>query len=390
MAKRTLILGTGALAVGVAFELLNRHQRDYRLIGVIGSPPAASGAFPCRWLGPIAELNKIISECAVQRIVLALQETSESLPTELLIEAQSHRHIVIETASETLEKLTGRVAADGFTESAFLFDGSFRRKPLSSALSRAISLAFAGVGLMISLPLMGMIATAICLDSRGPALFVQDRIGRGGKRFRLLKFRSMTHGTQKRSEWAPDNAEDITRVGALIRKFRLDELPQFMNVIRGDMNIVGPRPHPLSNRELFTLVARNMAHNGAQIPCYSLRQSVRPGITGWAQVSYKYASALDEEIEKLMYDLYYVKHYSPWLDMEIMLKTIKVVLFGHASTPSNTDLQPPPTASTISQTPSDVAPLLASLPREVASETATYRYGSKNVHHLREAGNQGQ
>jgi lipopolysaccharide/colanic/teichoic acid biosynthesis glycosyltransferase len=175
---------------------------------------------------------------------------------------------------------------------------------------------------------MGLIAALIRLESDGPSLFVQERVGLAGRRFKLLKFRSMRDATGVHTEWAGDNVARITKVGRWIRKFRLDELPQFINVIRGDMNLVGPRPHPLSNRDLFILVSRNTPQCGEQIPYYSLRSSVRPGITGWAQVRYKYANGLDEEIEKLRYDLYYIKHYSPWLDLRILLETVKVMFLG--------------------------------------------------------------
>lgn len=328
MAKRTIILGTGGLALKLAAKLSTR--RHYRLIGVIGEGQyAAGGGFPCPYLGRISDLRAIITECRVEKVILALEEESERLPADLLIETQASRRLAIETGTEILEKLTGKLAIESLPKSSILFSNRFRPERWSSALCRTISLVIAAMGFIISLPLMAAIALAVRVDSSGPALFIQERIGRGGKRFKLLKFRSMFHDSGRRSEWALDNDKDITRAGRLIRKFRLDELPQFINVIRGDMNIVGPRPHPVSNRELFTLVARNTPDCGEQIPYYSFRHSIRPGITGWAQVRYKYANDLEEEIEKLQYDLYYIRHYSPFLDIRILFATIKIVLFGH-------------------------------------------------------------
>jgi len=135
----------------------------------------------------------------------------------------------------------------------------------------------------------------------------------------------------KTSEWVRDNGERITRVGRWLRKFRLDELPQFVNILRGDMNLVGPRPHPASNFELLVLVSRNAPEHGEAIPYYSLRSLVRPGVTGWAQVRYRYANDLEEEIEKMRYDLYYIKHQSLWLDLRILFDTAKIVLAGSRS-----------------------------------------------------------
>jgi len=167
-------------------------------------------------------------------------------------------------------------------------------------------------------PLLGLVALMIKLDSRGPVFFVQERVGMAAKRFNLIKFRTMHVVDAPPSEWACDNTERITRVGKWLRKFRLDELPQFFNVIHGDMNLVGPRPHPVSNFELFI----------ENIPYYSLRAVVRPGITGWAQVRYGYANNLDEETEKMRYDLYYIKHLSISFDLRILFDTVKTVLFG--------------------------------------------------------------
>jgi lipopolysaccharide/colanic/teichoic acid biosynthesis glycosyltransferase len=150
--------------------------------------------------------------------------------------------------------------------------------------------------------------------------FVQERVGRGGKPFGLIKFRSMRQADARVSEWARDNESRITRVGKLLRRFRLDELPQFINVLRGEMNLVGPRPHPTCNYQLFL----------ARIPYYGLRAAVRPGITGWAQVRYGYANSLEEELEKMRYDLYYIKHRSLWLDLRILAETAAVVLNPHA------------------------------------------------------------
>ncbi|MGH8127501.1 MAG: sugar transferase [Gammaproteobacteria bacterium] len=330
MTKRTVILGTSKLAQNVATELSTQRQSHSGLIGVVSEQQnVALEGFSCPHLGSLSSFREIIVEHAPKRIIVALEDKYEHLPVDQLVEARARQHIVVETGIDVFEKLTGRVAIESMRGSSVLFSRDFRPKPFALATSRLLSIIIATTGLILAFPLMLGVALAVRIDSRGPILFVQDRIGLGGQRFSLFKFRSMFHTGEERSEWTGDNMDKITRVGKLIRKFRLDEFPQFINVIRGDMNIVGPRPHPLSNRELFVLVARNTPLCGEQIPYYSLRQSVRPGITGWAQVRYKYANGLDEEIEKLRYDLYYVKHYSPFLDIRILFETIKIVLYGH-------------------------------------------------------------
>src|SRR5207249_6419644 len=218
----------------------------------------------------------------------------------------------------------------------------FQPSPFHQAVARATSLAIAVVGLAGSLPVMLLIALAIKLDSPGPVFFVQERAGARGRPFRLLKFRTMRMAVAPCSEWAGDNGDRVTRVGKLLRRYRLDELPQFINILRGEMNLVGPRPHPGSNFALFVTVLRNCPEWCEQIPYYSLRLVVRPGLTGWAQVRYRYANDLEEEVEKTCYDLYYIKHLSLWLDLRILLDTVKTVLAGHGSADAETVPGPAP------------------------------------------------
>jgi lipopolysaccharide/colanic/teichoic acid biosynthesis glycosyltransferase len=177
------------------------------------------------------------------------------------------------------------------------------------------------IGLVCLAPVIGLIALAIKLDSPGPVFLVQDRVGLRGKRFRLIKFRTMHPVDGETPLWFQDSQERITRVGTWLRKFRLDELPQFVNILRGDMNLVGPRPHRVPKFELFAETT----------PYFALRSLVRPGLTGWAQVRHGYASNLEEETEKTCYDLYYIKHMSLWFDLRILFDTVKVVLSGRGS-----------------------------------------------------------
>ena len=232
----------------------------------------------------------------------------------------------------------GKLAIEALTPSNLIFSGDFKKSRLDLAIGRTISLVVSFAGMILLSPLLGLIALLIKLNSPGPVFFVQERVGMAAKRFRLIKFRTMRLVDGPTSEWACDNTQRITRVGKWLRKFRLDELPQFFNVIRGDMNLVGPRPHPVSNFELFN----------ANIPYYSLRSGVRPGITGWAQVRYRYANNLDEEIEKMRYDLYYIKHLSISFDLRILFDTVKTVLFGSQSVDSTERPVAPGAANRIS------------------------------------------
>ena len=234
-----------------------------------------------------------------------------------------------EREADAYEKLTGKIAIEALTPGDVNFGSGFPRRRLAGTLARTISALVAGLALAAALPLMAVIAVAIVLDSPGPVFFVQERLGVHGRVFRLVKFRTMRNDAKAPSEWVKDNGHRITRLGYWLRRFRLDELPQLVNILRGEMNLVGPRPHPAANYALLATVMRNVPETGVQIPLYSLRTLVRPGITGWAQVRYGYANGVVEEIEKLRYDLYYLKHRSVWLDLRILFETFRVVFFSN-------------------------------------------------------------
>jgi exopolysaccharide biosynthesis polyprenyl glycosylphosphotransferase len=331
MAERIVILGTGPLAAKLTAELLALPGGRAMLLGVISEHPEAEPEFGCRHLGSLQDLQSIVADERPQRVIVAMEEQYGRLNADLLLELEADGRVSVETGMDAYERITGKLAIESLTAKAVLFSERFRPSRAALACARAYSLLAAVLGLILFLPLMVLLALAVRLESPGPVLFVQERVGLGGRRFKLLKFRSMRAADGAHSEWAADNESRITRTGKWLRKFRLDELPQFINVLRGDMNLVGPRPHPDSNRRLFILVSRNTPECGETIPYYSLRSSIRPGITGWAQVRYKYANGLDEEIEKLRYDLYYIKHYSLLMDLKILLETVKVVLLGHRS-----------------------------------------------------------
>jgi exopolysaccharide biosynthesis polyprenyl glycosylphosphotransferase len=331
--ERILILGMTPLAVQLVREIEGRPSCGRLVVGVLDdvalSPDySASHLF----LGHLCHLQPVVDELRPHRIVVALAERRGKTPMPALLESYVSRGVVVEDVTEFYERLTGKLALESLTPTSVIASGKFRPSRLQRAFARALSLFIALAALIVLSPLLAFIAIAIKLDSPGPVLFAQKRVGAQGRPFTLLKFRTMQDGRKRRSEWEGDNRDHVTKVGKVLRSFRLDELPQFVNILRGEMNLVGPRPHPVSNLELFTLVARNLNElTGAAIGCYTLRLVVRPGLTGWAQVRYRYANNLDEEVEKLRYDLYYVKHLSPWLDLRILFETVKVVLRGRVA-----------------------------------------------------------
>jgi lipopolysaccharide/colanic/teichoic acid biosynthesis glycosyltransferase/protein involved in polysaccharide export with SLBB domain len=327
--ERILILGLTPLAEQLVEEIERRPGRRV-IVGVLDDGRLVGGGHE-----EVVRLQTIIEKLSPHRLVVALRERRGRTPFGTLLESCIARGVIVEDVVDYYERVTGKLAFESLAPMAVILAGGFRPPRLHQAVARLSSLVVALVALVFSAPILGIVALAIKLDSPGPVFFRQRRVGIGGRPFTLVKFRTMAHGGTRRSEWEGDNRDAVTRVGRFLRSFRIDELPQFLNIIRGDMNLIGPRPHPVSNLELLTLVARNLNElTGAAISCYMLRALVRPGLTGWAQVRYRYANNLEEELEKLRYDLYYVKHLSVWLDLRIALETIKVLRGQKASSES--------------------------------------------------------
>jgi exopolysaccharide biosynthesis polyprenyl glycosylphosphotransferase len=309
--ERVLIVGRSAIAREIIDEIEQRPELRYTVAGVVDDAE---------------NLGRVIEATRPDRIVVALAERRGRLPLYQLLESRA-RGILVEDAVETYEHLTSKLALEALSPSSVIFSRDFQTSRLQLALSRMLSLLAAVVGMITLASVLALIGLLIKLDSRGPVFFIQDRVGRFGRRFKLIKFRTMHPVGQPKSEWERDNGDRITRVGQWLRRYRLDELPQLINVLKGDMNLVGPRPHPVTNLELMILAVRNLSEvSGDAIPFYSLRCSVRPGITGWAQIRYQYANTLEEEMEKIRYDFYYLKHMSVWLDVRILFGTVKKIL----------------------------------------------------------------
>ena len=328
---RALIIGVSSLATDL-IEKLGRHS-GYEVVGVVAERAdndQLGRGLPI--LGALADLDRIVRRARPDLIVVAQTDRRGLLPIRQLLDSQIRGRVSVEDGSAFFERLTGALELATLTPASVLFSQVFQPSRWRLQSTRVLGVVLALVALVAALPLCVLIALAIKLDSRGPVFFVQERLGVFGKPFRLVKFRTMIPAEGETSEWVRDNNQRITRVGDLLRKFRLDELPQLVNIVKGDMNLVGPRPHPVRNGEILTMLARNLCDlSGIDIPYYTLRCLVRPGITGWAQVRYGYANDFAEELEKIKYDLYYIKHVSLGLDLSILLETIRVVVRGRAS-----------------------------------------------------------
>jgi exopolysaccharide biosynthesis polyprenyl glycosylphosphotransferase len=314
--ERVLVLGGGPLARKLIAELTRRSERRQHVVGVVADPgddvPEST-----RRLGCLEELDDVVESVRPGRIVVALASPRGRLPVQSLLDLRM-QGVWIDDGLELYERLTGKLAIESLVPSRLIFSPARRAAWWSRDVGRTLSVVSAAVGLAVCAPLIAVIAVAVLLDSGRPIFFLHERVGLAGRRFHLIKFRTMRPVAGAASEWEQDNRDRVTRVGRWLRAFRLDELPQFWNVLRGDMNLVGPRPHPVTNLALFS----------ERIPYYRLRLAVRPGITGWAQVRYSYANNLEQETEKMRYDLYYIKHMSAWLDLRVLLETVKIMVLG--------------------------------------------------------------
>jgi sugar transferase (PEP-CTERM system associated) len=314
--ERILIVGTGLTARTLAQQIGRQQDFAYRLIGFVEELDETSMIRQHDVLGSAEDIDRIVETRHVDRIVVGLSDRRGRLPTEQLLRAKMSG-VRVEDAATTYERLSGKILVDHLKPSWLIFSDGFRVSLWTRLAKRAFDLVCALVGFVLTLPLMVLTALAIRLESRGPVFYCQERVGENGRSFTLFKFRSMRtdaeHGTPI---WAKSKDDRVTRVGRVIRLTRLDELPQFWNVLRGDMSFVGPRPE----RPFFVKQLE------AVIPFYAARHVVKPGITGWAQVKYRYGASVEDALEKLRYDLYYIKHRSIAFDVTILLDTVKVIV----------------------------------------------------------------
>ena len=322
-AERVLIVGTDEKAIDIARETLSRKHLGFRVIGFLDDDPRLQGVslLNPRVIGTTAQACQLARQHGATRVVVAALDHRGRVSMDSLLECKTSG-IRVQEGSSYYEQLTGKIMVAGLRKSWLIFSDGFvvSRGVLFS--KRLLDIVAALAGLILALPFMALVAVAVRLDSPGPALFSQERVGRARKTFRVYKFRSMKTDAEKDGPvWAKEEDPRVTRVGRFIRKTRLDELPQLWNVLVGDMSLVGPRPE----RELFVRQLLEVS------PYYGQRLVVRPGLTGWAQIKAPYASSFEESIEKLKYDLYYIKNMSLFLDVSILLSTARIVLLGRGA-----------------------------------------------------------
>jgi sugar transferase (PEP-CTERM system associated) len=322
--ERILIVGSGNQAVEVAREVLDRPDAGYRIAGFVGTDTELLGKslINPRVIALTSELDKVVEREGIDRIVVAMGERRGHLPTDELLRLSLAGKVSIEEGASFYERVTGRVSLNMIRPSWLIFSGRGRQARLSAFVQNSVHRLVALLGAILSLPIVAVTAGLIKLDSRGPIFYRQERVGKNGQPFMLIKFRSMRVDAEKEGPvWATKGDDRATRMGRIIRKSRLDEIPQFWNILRGDMNFVGPRPE----RPHF------VAQLAREIPYYEQRHLIPPGLTGWAQIKYPYGASLDDARQKLQYDLYYIKNQSLLLDAIILFETTKIILFGRGA-----------------------------------------------------------
>jgi sugar transferase (PEP-CTERM system associated) len=315
--ERLYVLGTGDRA-----ERLVRGLRERSALGmeVVGWTGDVEGELTRDNVA--SHLLGLARGRGVHRVIVAMPDRRGTLPVEELLDLRLEG-VKVEEATSWLERISGKIEVEQLYPSWLIFAEGFRFSTFFRLVRRALNFSFALAGLVISLPLLPFIVLAVKLDSAGPVLYRQQRVGRRGAIFYCYKFRTMRQDAEADSgaTWALDDDPRITRVGRLLRASRLDEIPQLWCVLKGDMHFVGPRPE---RPEFVEWLSK-------EIPYYGVRHVVRPGITGWAQVEYKYGNTLGDAREKLQYDLFYIKNASLGLDLLIMFQTIKIVLLGRGA-----------------------------------------------------------
>ncbi len=320
--EKILVVGTGKSALETAEAVWERRDAGYRIVGFVtenGFKPGEKIG-KSEIIGTTDQLSNIVQSERVDRIVMAVRERRGTFPTEMLLKMSLAGDVSIEECTSFFERVTGQVHIDMLRPSWLIFAGRARETRLKSAFREMVHRSLALAGLIVSLPIALLTALLIKIDSRGPVFYRQERVGKNGRIVKIIKFRSMKLDAEADGKpvWATSDDDRATRVGRVIRKIRVDEIPQFWNIIKGEMCFVGPRPE---RPHFVEQLAR-------EIPFYEHRHLVAPGLTGWAQIKYPYGASVEDARKKLQYDLYYIKNQSLALDLVIVFETVKTVLFS--------------------------------------------------------------
>lgn len=312
LVERIYVLGTGDRAQRVVQGLRQNPEIGVEIASWTGK---MEGAVTLETVA--AHLMDVVQKQKVHRVIVATADRRGSIPMRELLQLRM-QGVKIEDATSWLEKISGKIEVENLYPSWLVYGEGFRRSTTFILVRRAISIGISLIGLILALPLLPFIMLAISLDSKGPVFYTQTRVGKSGRLFKVVKFRTMRQDAEAASgpKWAGDNDPRITKVGKFLRSSRLDEIPQLWCVLKGDMAFVGPRPE---RPEFIEWLSK-------EIPYYNVRHMVRPGLTGWAQVKYKYGSTVEDSREKLQYDLFYIKNASIGLDLLIMFQTVKTVI----------------------------------------------------------------
>lgn len=322
--ERILVVGSGENAIEIAREILGRKDAGYRIVGFVDNDPALLGKSLLNpaVIGLSRDLDEIVKRENVDRIVVSMGERRGQFPTSELLLLSLGGGVSIEEGASFYERLTGRVSLDMIRPSWLIFSGRGRQARIAGLFRNVMHRSVALIGGILSLPIALVTILLIKLESPGPVLYKQERVGMNGKPFVIMKFRSMRVDAEKEGPvWASSSDDRATRVGRIIRKIRVDEIPQFWNILRGEMSFVGPRPE----RPHF------VSQLAEEIPYYQQRHLIAPGLTGWAQIKYPYGASIEDARQKLQYDLYYIKNQSLVLDAIILFETIKIILFGRGT-----------------------------------------------------------
>jgi sugar transferase (PEP-CTERM system associated) len=317
LVERVYVLGTGERAQRVVQGLNQNPELGVEIASWTGKMEGAVNR-----VSVAAHLMDVVHKQKVHRVIVAMPDRRGTIPMQELLDLRM-KGVKIEEATTWLEKISGKIEVENLSPSWLVFGEGFRRSPSFIMVRRVLSVIISLIGLICALPLLPFIMLAIRLDSKGPVFYAQTRVGKAGRLFKVVKFRTMNEDAEAANgpQWAGDNDPRVTRVGKFLRASRLDEIPQLWCVLKGDMAFVGPRPE---RPEFIEQLSQ-------EIPYYGVRHMVRPGVTGWAQVRYKYGSTVEDAREKLQYDLYYIKNASIGLDLLIMFQTIKTVLLARGA-----------------------------------------------------------